>query len=183
MTRSSPIPALIPERRLRARVRAIGRAIQRDYRGRDLVLVGILKGSFIFMSDLVRSIRLPLRCDFMKVSSYGTRTQSSGRLRFDFDVSLPLRGRHVVVVEDIVDTGFTILKVLAALRGRRPASLRLCALLHKPARGRYPVTIDYLGFTIPDRFVVGYGLDHDGLHRNLPYIGAVDEGPREKSGA
>jgi hypoxanthine phosphoribosyltransferase len=180
MTRSRAVPALIPERRLRARVRAIGRAIRRDYLGRELVLVGILKGSFIFMADLVRSIGLPLRCEFMKVSSYGKGTRSSGRLRFDFDVSQPLQGRHIVVVEDIVDTGFTAGKVLAAVRAKRPASLRLCALLHKPERERVPVAIDYLGFTIPNRFVVGYGLDYNGLHRNLPYIGAMERegGPR-----
>jgi hypoxanthine phosphoribosyltransferase len=175
MTRSRPIPALIPERRLRARVRAIGRAIRRDHLGRELVLVGILKGSFIFMADLVRSIDLPLRCEFMKVSSYGKGTRSTGRLRFDFDVSHPLRDRHVVVVEDIVDTGFTASKVLAAVRAKGPASLRLCALLHKPERGRVPVAIDYLGFTIPNRFVVGYGLDRDGLHRNLPYLGVMEK--------
>ena len=175
MTRSRPIPALITERRLRARVRAIGRRIRRDYRGRDLVLVGVLKGSFVFMADLARAIGLPLMCDFMKISSYGSSTTSAGRLRFDFDVSHPLRGRHVLVVEDIVDTGYTAERALAEVRAKRPASLRLCALLHKPERGRVRVPIDYLGFSIPNRFVVGYGLDLDGLHRNLPYLGFVPE--------
>lgn len=170
MRRSRPIPALITERRLRARTRAIGREIRRDHRGGDLVLVGVLRGSFIFMADLARSIDLPLACDFVKVSSYGSGTVSSGRVRIELDVSHPLRGKHVVLVEDIVDTGFTAEKVMEALRARRPASLRLCTLLHKPARGRVEVKIDYLGFTIPDRFVVGYGLDHGGFHRNLPYI-------------
>lgn len=174
MRRSRPIPALITERRLRARTRAIGREIRRDHRGRDLVLVGILRGSFIFMADLARSIDLPLACDFVKVSSYGSGTVSSGRVRIELDVSHPLRGKHVVLVEDIVDTGFTAEKVLEALRARRPASLRLCALLRKPARERVEVRIDYLGFTIPDRFVVGYGLDHGGFHRNLPYIGVLE---------
>ncbi len=173
MRRSRPIPALISERRLRARTRAIGLEIRRDYRGKDLVLVGILKGAFVFMADLARSIGLPLTCEFMKVSSYGSGTVSSGRLRFDFDVSQSLRGRHVIVVEDIIDTGRTAAKVLEALRGKRPAGLRLCALLHKPGRERVRVTIDYLGFTIPNRFVVGYGLDHDGRHRNLPYVGVL----------
>ena len=173
MTRSRPIPALIAERRLRARVRAIGREIHRDNRGGDLVLVGVLRGSFIFMADLVRSIDRPLACDFVKVSSYGSGTVSSGRIRVELDVTHPLRGRHVVLVEDIVDTGYTAEKALGLLRSRRPASLRLCSLLHKPARGRVAVRIDYLGFTIPDRFVVGYGLDHAGLHRNLPYIGVL----------
>jgi hypoxanthine phosphoribosyltransferase len=174
MTRSS-IPPLIAERRLRARVRAIGRDIRRDSRGKDLVLVGVLKGSFVFMADLARSIDLPLACDFLKVSSYGSRTASSGTLTFDFDVSHPLKRKHVVLVEDIVDTGLTASRVLRAVRSKRPASVRLCALLHKPGRSRTPVRIDYLGFTIPNRFVVGYGLDFDGLHRNLPYIGVLEE--------
>jgi hypoxanthine phosphoribosyltransferase len=175
MTRSRPIPALITERRLRARVRAIGRDIRRDYRGRDLVLVGVLKGAFVFMADLARAIGLPLACEFMKISSYGSGTAPTGRLRFDFNVSHPLRGRHVLVVEDIVDTGHTAAKVLAEVRAKRPASARLCALLHKPDRERVRVPVDYLGFSIPNRFVVGYGLDLDGLHRNLPYIGVVEE--------
>ena len=182
MTRSSAVPALITERRLRERVRAMGRRIRRDYRGRDLVLVGVLKGAYIFMADLARAIGLPLACEFMKVSSYGKATVSSGRLRFEFDVAQPLRGRHVLVVEDIVDTGFTASRVMAAVRARKPATARLCVLLHKPARERVAVPIDYLGFTIPDRFVVGYGLDHAGLHRNLPYIGGVDEPRRDRSG-
>jgi hypoxanthine phosphoribosyltransferase len=174
MTRSSrPVPALISERRLRERVRAIGRRIQTDYRGKDLVLVGVLKGSFVFMADLARSIGIPLSCDFLRISSYGSRTTSPGRLHLAFDVAHPLRGRHVVIVEDIVDTGITARKVLRAIRAKGPASLRFCALLHKPARERVPIPIDYLGFTIPDRFVVGYGLDYDGHHRNLPYLGVL----------
>ena len=179
----SSIPTLIAERRLRARVRAIGRQIRRDYRGKELVLVGVLKGSFIFMADLARSIGLPVTCDFMKVSSYGSGTDSNGRLRIDFDVSRSLRGKHVLLVEDIVDTGYTAAKVLGRIRARRPASVRLCSLLHKPARERVRVPIDYLGFTIPDRFVVGYGLDRDGLHRNLPYIGVLEEHPKVTKGA
>jgi hypoxanthine phosphoribosyltransferase len=174
MKRNRPIPALISERRLRARVRAIGREIRRDYRGRTLVLVGVLRGSFIFMADLAREIGLPVLCDFMKISSYGSGTVSNGRVRFDFDISCPVRGKHVLLVEDIVDTGHTAHKALQAIRLRRPASVRLCALLFKPAHGEVSVPIDYLGFTIPNRFVVGYGLDLDGLHRNLPYIGVVE---------
>ncbi len=176
MRRSRPIPALIGERRLRARVRALGRAIRRDSRGRNLVLVGVLNGSFVFMADLMRAIDLPLACDFLRVSSYGSGTASSGRLRLEFGPSGELAGRDVVLVEDIVDTGFTASRVLALLRARKPRSLRLCALLEKPARRRVPVRIDYLGFTVPDRFVVGYGLDRDGRHRNLPYIGVWKPG-------
>ena len=169
----SPRP-FISERRLRARVSALGRRIRADYRGRDLLLVGILKGSFVFMADLARAIDLPMACDFMKVSSYGSGTVSSGRLKVELDLATSIRGRHVLLIEDIVDTGGTLYPVMRRLRSKRPASLRLAALLHKPDRMRLPVAIDYVGFTIPDRFVVGYGLDLDGRFRNLPYVGVVD---------
>ena len=164
----------ISERRLAARVRALGRAIRADYRGRDLVLVGILKGSFIFMADLARAIDLPLTCDFMRVSSYGNGRVSSGRIRMEFDLSHPIRGKDVLLVEDIVDTGWTLDHVLGQLRRKKPASLKLAALLHKPDRTRVEVPIDYLGFTIPDRFVVGYGLDFDGRYRNLRHLAVLD---------
>ena len=170
----SRLKPFITERRLQARVRALGRAIRADYRGRDLVLVGILKGSFIFMADLARSIDLPLTCDFMRVSSYGSGTASSGRVRMEFDLSHPVRGKDVLLVEDIVDTGWTLDHVLRELRRKRPASLKLAALLHKPDRTRVQVTIDYLGFKIPDRFVVGYGLDFDGRYRNLRHLAVLD---------
>lgn len=164
----------ISERRLQARVRALGRAIRVDYRGRDLVLIGILKGSFIFMADLVRAIDLPLACDFMRVSSYGSGTTSNGRVRMEFDLSHPVRGKDVLVVEDIVDTGWTLDHVLRELRRKKPSSLRLAALLHKPDRARVAVQIDYLGFKIPDRFVVGYGLDFDGRYRNLRHLAVLN---------
>jgi hypoxanthine phosphoribosyltransferase len=176
MRRSRRLRTLIPGRRLRLRVRALGRRITRDYQGRDLVLVGVLKGAFIFMADLVRAVDLPLRCDFVRVSSYAG-TQSRGSLRCEFDVTQSLRGKHVLLVEDVVDTGLTAAGVLESLRAKKPVSLRLCALLHKPARARVRLPIDYLGFAIPDRFVVGYGLDHEGLHRNLPYIAALETRP------
>jgi hypoxanthine phosphoribosyltransferase len=163
----------ISERRLASRVRALGRAIRADYRGRDLVLVGILKGSFIFMADLARAIDLPLTCDFMRVSSYGSGTTSSGTVKMDFDLSHPIRGKHVLLVEDIVDTGWTLAHVLKELRRKKPASLGLVALLQKPERTRVEVPIDYLGFTIPDRFVVGYGLDFDGRYRNLRHLAVL----------
>jgi hypoxanthine phosphoribosyltransferase len=165
---------LISAKRLQDRVRALGRAILADYRGRDLVLVGILKGSFIFMADLARSINLPLTCDFMRVTSYGSGTVSSGRIRMEFDLSHPIRGKDVLLVEDIVDTGWTLDHVLRELRKKKPASLRLATLLHKPDRTRVTVPIDYLGFRIPDRFVVGYGLDFDGRYRNLPHVAVLD---------
>jgi hypoxanthine phosphoribosyltransferase len=164
----------ISARRLQARVRVLGRRIRADYRGRNLVLVGILKGSFIFMADLARSIDLPLTCDFMRVSSYGSGTGSSGRIRMEFDLSHPVRGKDVLLVEDIVDTGWTLDHVLRQLRRKKPSSLKLAALLHKPARTRVQVPIEYLGFTIPDRFVVGYGLDFDGRYRNLPHLAVLD---------
>ena len=169
-----PLKPFITERRLQARVRALGRKIRSDYAGRDLVLVGILKGSFIFMADLARAIQLPLTCDFMRVSSYGTETVSSGKIRMEFDLSHPVKGKDVLLVEDIVDTGWTLNHVLNELRKKKPASLRLAALLHKPARTRVKVPIDYLGFTIPDRFVVGYGLDFDGRYRNLPHVAVLN---------
>jgi len=174
MKRSRPLPALILERRLRARVRALGRTIRRDYQGQPLVLVGVLKGAFVFMADLAREIGLPLTCDFLRVSSYGSGTETSGNVRLEFDVTQPVRGKHVLLVEDIVDTGLTASAILETLRSRKPASLRLCALLRKPARSRVSVRVDYLGFDIPDRFVVGYGLDYAGLYRNLPYVGVWD---------
>ena len=164
----------ISERRLQARVRALGRAIRADYAGRDLVLVGILKGSFIFMADLARAIQLPLTCDFMRVSSYGSETVSSGKIRVEFDLSHPVKGKDVLLVEDIVDTGWTLNHVLNELRRKKPASLKLAALLHKPARSRVEVPIDYLGFKIPDRFVVGYGLDFDGRYRNLRHVAVLN---------
>lgn len=170
----SELRTLIPERRLRARVRSLGRAIRADYRQRELVLVGILKGSFIFMADLARAIRLPLTCDFLRVSSYGSGKVSKGRIRLEFDVSHPIRGKDVLLVEDIVDTGWTLDHVLRELRRQKPASLRLAALLHKPDRTRVEVPIDYLGFKIPNEFVVGYGLDFDGRYRNLPYLAVLD---------
>ncbi len=158
---------------LRRRVAALGRAITRDYAGRDLVVIGLLKGSFVFLADLVRTIRRPLQIEFMKVSSYGSGTASKGRVKIEFDLTRPLKGCHVLLVEDIVDTGWTLQKVLRRLKAKRPASLKLAALLHKPARTRVPVAIDYLGFTIPDQFVVGYGLDFNGRHRELPYVGVL----------
>lgn len=164
----------ISAKRLQDRVRALGRAIRADYKGRDLVLVGILKGSFIFMADLARSINLPLTCDFMRVSSYGSGTMSSGRIQMEFDLSHPIRGKHVLLVEDIVDTGWTLDHVMRELRRKKPSSLRLAALLHKPDRTRVTVPIDYLGFRIPDRFVVGYGLDFDGRYRNLPHVAVLN---------
>lgn len=165
---------LIAAEDLAARVRELGAAITREYAGRDLVVIPVLKGSFVFAADLVRAIDLPLRVDFLAVSSYGAGTESSGVVQIRADLSSPIEGAHVLLVEDIVDTGLTIRYLIENLETRHPASLRVCSLLVKPSRHRVPVQVDHAGFTIPDAFVVGYGLDHDERHRNLPYLGVID---------
>ncbi len=168
------VDVLIPEARVRARVEEMGRAIARDYAGRSLTLVGVLKGSFVFLADLMRAIDLPLSVDFIGISSYqGTR--SSGVVQITSDLTRPIEGDEVLLVEDIVDTGLTMRYLLENLRTRRPATLRVCALLEKPSRAQVATAIDYLGFRIDDDFVVGYGLDWEGRLRNLPYIGAIRE--------
>jgi len=169
-----PFAELISAEAIAARVAELGRQITADYQGKsDVVVVGVLKGSVIFMADLVRHIALPVKLDFMGISSYGDETVSSGVVQITQDVSKPLEGKHVIVVEDIVDTGHTVHYLLENLATRRPASIKLAALLHKPERQERQVQIDYLGFTIPNKFVVGYGLDVAQLYRNLPYIGYV----------
>ncbi len=172
-SKEADVRTLIPEERLQRRIRELGRQITKAYRGKELVLVGVLKGCFVFMSDLGRAIRLPVSFDFLRVSSYGNGTESSGTIRIDFDVTQPIHGKHVLLVEDIIDTGLTAQSVLDALRAKRPASLRVCALLHKPDRARVQVPIDYLGFTIPNEFVVGFGLDYAGRYRNLPCVAVL----------
>jgi hypoxanthine phosphoribosyltransferase len=156
-----------------ARVRELGAEITRDYADRKLVLVCVLKGSFIFASDLARAIELPLRIDFLGTRSYGEDTDSSGVVQITQDLSRPIENEDVILVEDIVDTGLTIAHLIDLLRTRQPHSVKVCALLHKPARARVEVRVDYLGFTIEDHFVVGYGLDFAEKYRNLPYIGVV----------
>jgi hypoxanthine phosphoribosyltransferase len=144
--------------------------ISRDYRGKDPLFIGILKGSFIFMADLVRRLDFPLELDFIRLSSYGSGRQSSGTVRVERGLRAPVSGRHVLVVEDIIDTGSTSAFLLDYLQKKRPASLRLCTLLDKPSRRRVPVTIDYCGFSVPDKFLVGYGLDYSEKCRHLPEI-------------
>jgi hypoxanthine phosphoribosyltransferase len=164
------IEVLISEADLAARVRALGEQITRDYAGRSLVVVGVLKGSFIFLADLVRAVDLPLTVDFIGISSYqGTRT--TGVVQITSDLGRPVEGKDVLLVEDIVDTGLTMRYLLENLATRGPASLKVCALLEKPARAQVAVHIDYRGFVIGDEFVVGYGLDWDGRMRNLPFVG------------
>lgn len=165
---------LIDAAAVQARVRALAAQITADYQGRALVVVIVLKGSFVFGADLVRAIELPLEVDFLAVRSYGDATTSSGVVQITSDLSRSIEGRDVLLVEDIVDTGLTVGFLLDNLRTRGPRSLALAALLHKPVRTRRNVPIDYLGFTVDDVFVVGYGLDAAQRHRNLPYVGVLD---------
>jgi hypoxanthine phosphoribosyltransferase len=156
-----------------ARVREMGAVITRDFMGTDLTIVSILKGSSIFCADLVRAIDLPLSVDFLGLSSYGGKTDTTGVVRITSDLSKPIEGKQVLVVEDIVDTGLTMEFLLENLRTRRPAGLKVCALLEKPSRAAKKIEIDYKGFVIPDAFVVGYGLDYDERYRNVPFIGVL----------
>lgn len=155
------------------KVAEIGQAITRDYQGKDLGLICILKGAVVFMSDLIRHIELPVTLDFMAISSYGAGTKSSGVVRILKDLDHPIEGQHILIVEDIVDTGLTLRYLVENLRSRRPASLKVCTLLDKPSRRRVECVPDYNGFQIPDCFVVGYGLDYNERYRNLPYIGVL----------
>lgn len=161
---------LIPEDELQARVRALGEQITRDYAGGDLVVVGVLKGAILFLSDLVRAIDLPLSLDFLGLSSYGDATESSGVVQITQDLSRAIVGKDVLVVEDIVDTGLTLDFLRQNFLARQPRSVRICTLLHKPSNTKRNVPLDYVGFTIENRFVVGYGLDYEQRYRNLPYI-------------
>ncbi len=158
------------------RVRELGAQIERDYQGKELVLLGVLKGSYIFISDLARAIDLPLSVDFIGLSSYGEATESSGVVKITSDLAKPIERKHVLIVEDIVDTGLTMRYLLDNLATRRPASVKLCTLLHKPSRARTRIPIDYLGFQVEDRFVVGYGLDAADMYRNVPFIGVLRNG-------
>jgi hypoxanthine phosphoribosyltransferase len=164
---------LISTEAIAKRVRELGEEIRASYDGHELTVVGVLKGSLIFMADLVRAIDVPLKCDFLGLSSYGSATESSGVVAITKDLGDPIDGRDVLVIEDIIDTGLTMAYLLENLRTRHPRSVRIASLLSKPARRQVEVHIDHLGFTIEDRFVVGYGLDYDGRYRNLPYIGVM----------
>jgi hypoxanthine phosphoribosyltransferase len=165
---------LISEADIQAKVADLGSQLSRDYEGRPLTLVSVLKGSLPFMADLMRAISIPVTIDLMEVSSYGgTATETSGLVRILKDLSASIEGRDVLIVEDIIDTGLTLNYLLRYLRGKNPRSLRICALLDKPARRLVDIDIDYRGFTIPDRFVIGYGLDYGEVYRNLPFIGVL----------
>ena len=160
---------------LSQRVTELGEELSRDYAGRDLLLVGVLKGAVFFMADLVREITVPCEIDFMAVSSYGSGTDSSGVVRILKDLDANIEGRHVVIVEDIVDSGLTLSYLVRNLEARQPASLEVCALLTKPERRKADIECRYVGFEIPNRFVIGYGLDYGERFRSLPYVAALDE--------
>ena len=164
---------LFSQQQLEERVDQIAQEITRDYAGKEIVLISVLRGSFVFMADLVRRITLPCTIDFMSVSSYGSGTSSTGQVQITKDLSGDISGKHILVVEDILDSGNTLSYLLKLLEQRKPASIRLCTLLDKPERRVKPVEVHYSGFTIPDAFVVGYGLDYAEHYRNLPYIGIL----------
>src|SRR5438128_9561256 len=164
---------LVTEEEIRAKVAELGERLTADYQGKNLLLLGTLKGAVPFIANLARAIKLPLEIDYMAVSSYGNATQSSGVVRILKDLEGPVQHKHVLIVEDIVDSGLTLHYQMDVLRQRRPLSLRVCGLLDKKRDRVKPVTMDYTGFQIPDRFVVGYGLDYAQLYRNLPYVGIL----------
>ena len=165
---------LIEEQDLRMRIAELGQEISRDYQGESIHLICILRGGILFLTDLMRQITVPSTIDFMVVSSYGTARKTTGQVRITLDLQEDIQGRNVLLVEDIIDSGYTIASVLEFLETRHPASLRVCALLNKPERREVEVPIDYCGFIIPNKFVFGYGLDMDEYYRNLPFIATVN---------
>ena len=173
MMRDDILKTLITEEELKARVRELGRQISRDYEGREIILVSVLKGSVIFMADLMREIENHTEIDFMVVSSYGSGTVSTGAVKMLKDIYVNIEGKDVIIVEDILDTGKTLFYIRELLKARRPNSIKICTLLDKPERRAADINADYSGFVVPDEFVVGYGLDFDERYRNLPFIGVL----------
>ena len=172
-----PDPKCIPiisRDEIQAVVARLAGELNRDYQGKEPLIIGVLRGSFVFLADLVRMLDFPIEIDFIRLASYGAGKESSGEVRVLLDVGMPVAGRHLIVVEDIVDTGLTAAWLVDHLKERSPLSVKLCALVDKPSRRRVPVTIDYLGLTVPDKFLVGYGLDWDQKYRNLPDICALE---------
>lgn len=166
---------LISRDELAKAVARLASEIKRDYQGKQPLFIGVLKGSFMFTADLIRQLDLPLELDFIRLSSYGAARESSGKVKVVQGLKTPIKGRDVLVIEDIVDTGITTSFLLDYLRKKKPASLKLCALTDKPSRHRVPVSIDYLGFTVPDKFIVGYGIDFDEKFRCLPHIYTLED--------
>lgn len=165
---------IVTQEEMRTRIRELGRQITADYAQKDLILVGVLKGAFAFYADLARAIRLPLRVDFMVVSSYAGRSKS-GKVKVLTELTEDIAGRDVLLVEDIVDSGCTIQHLRKRLSAKKPKSVKVCALLNKPSRRQVDVVVDYVGFNIPNKFVVGYGLDYQQMYRNLPYLAVLDK--------
>ncbi len=168
------LKVLISAEDIARRGQELGREITADYQGRSLMIIGILKGAVVFMSDLIRQISVPLEVDFMAISSYGEATETSGVVQLLKDLDRPIEGKHVLIVEDIIDTGLTLSYLYQLLQSRNPATLKTAVLLDKPERRRTDFTPDYVGFTIPDKFVIGYGLDYNHMHRELPYVGVLE---------
>lgn len=171
---------LYTEEELRRRVKEVGAQITADYCGRQPMLISVLRGSYIFMADLTRSIDLDVTVDFMAVSSYGAGTVSTGQVEIKKDLSDSIEGKDLIVVEDILDSGNTLYYLIDVLKARKPASIRICTLMDKPDRRTKPITADYVGFTIPDAFIVGYGLDYAEKYRNLPYVGVLKSSVYQK---
>ena len=173
------IRTLISEEEIQAKLKDMGEAITEDYRGKDLIVVGVLKGAFMVMADLARYIDLPIEFDFMAVSSYGASTQSSGVVRILKDLDQEIAGKHILIVEDIIDSGLTLSYLIKSLNVRKPASIEIAALLWKEGIQRVPIDVKYPGFSIGPEFVIGYGLDYAGKYRNLPYVGVMEGNPDE----
>jgi hypoxanthine phosphoribosyltransferase len=165
---------LITQQGIQRRIKELGMKISEDYRGKEIFLVGILKGAYVFFADLARTIQVPVRVDFMLVSSYGPRSKTSGVVRAISDITADIKGKDVLLVEDIVDSGLTLKYLIKTLRSKKPRSLKVCVLLDKAERRKHDLPLDYVGFTIPDRYVIGYGLDYQDHYRNLPYIAVLD---------
>lgn len=166
---------IVTQEQMRTRIKDLGRQIASDYADKDLILVGILKGAFAFYADLARAIRIPLRVDFLVVSSYGSRAKTSGKVKMVTDLTENIAGKDVLLVEDIVDSGLTLRHLTKTLSKRKPKSIKVCALLDKPDRRKVTVHVDYVGFEIPNKYVVGYGLDYQQKYRNLPYLAVLDQ--------
>ncbi len=165
---------LITQRGIERRVKELGTKITADYDGKELVMICLLKGAYVFFADLVRNIQLPIKIDFMMVSSYGSEARSTGAVKIISDLSSPIKGKDVLIIEDIIDSGLTLRYLYKTLKAKKPKSLKLCVLLDKVARRKYDVPIAYNGFTIPNKYIVGYGLDYQDKYRNLPYIAVLD---------
>jgi hypoxanthine phosphoribosyltransferase len=171
---------IVTQEEMRARIKELGKQIANDYTGKDLVLVGVLKGAYAFYADLARAIRIPLRVDFLIVTSYGGQSQTSGKVKLITELTEDIKGKDVLVVEDIVDSGLTVQYLIKTLTKHKPRSIKVCTLLSKPERRTIDVPLEYIGFKIPNKYVVGYGLDYQQKYRNLPYLAVLDmEGEQE----